>query len=370
MPPSINPCPAPASSGCTLRSRIPPKRPNIGEHDDKPFISFEYVEGGSLARRIAEQPVSIRRAARVAHELAVAVHYAHERGIIHRDLKPANVLLTEDGQAKIVDFGLAKYREAESGQTKTGDIMGTPSYMAPEQAMGRSKAVGPATDVYAIGAVLYELLTGRPPFAAATPVDTLLQVMEKEPVPLRELNAEVTRDLETICLKCLQKEPGQRYAGADALADDLRRFLDDEPIKARPPGWLARANRWIGGHQALGLFYLMAASALVVHLMYYGLVRQRIFALETVSSAAVLAVVLPLVLVVLAAFVQARFWAIAVTSLPLALAAVLWWLLGAPAWFGLFGVLTVIFLAGTLVGLTVANWRLTLIVMLPLLTIS
>src|SRR5262249_46212362 len=153
--------------------------------------------------------------------------------------------------------------------------------------------------------------------------------------------------------KCLQKDPGQRYSGADALADDLRRFLDDEPIKARPPGWLAWANRWIGRHQALGLFYVMALSALVVHLLYYGVVRQRIFAVETVSTPAVLAVVLPQVLIVLTAFVSATLWAFAVTSLPLALAAGLWWLLGTPAWFSLFAVLTVVVLTGTLVGLGV-----------------
>jgi serine/threonine protein kinase len=171
------------------------------------------------------------------------VQAAHERQIVHRDLKPANVLLSEDGTPKVSDFGLAK-QLGEAGQTASGAIMGTPSYMAPEQAEGKSKAVGPAADVYALGAILYECLTGRPPFKAATPVDTLMQVVRDEPVPVRRLQPKVPKDLETICHKCLRKQPGQRYATAKALAEDLHRFQDGKPIVARPVGRLRRLFKW------------------------------------------------------------------------------------------------------------------------------
>src|SRR5207248_2359362 len=184
------------------------------------------------------------QAAQLVESLARAVHDAHRRGVIHRDLKPANVLLTADGQAKITDFGLVKRLQADTSPTRTGEILGTPNYMAPEQTTGQAKRIGPAVDIYALGAILYEMLTGRPPFLGETPLETLRQVQSQEPVPPRRLQPTVPRDLETICLKCLHKEPGQRYPCAAELADDLRRFLEGEPIRARRPTVRERLARW------------------------------------------------------------------------------------------------------------------------------
>jgi queuosine biosynthesis protein QueC len=219
----------------------------VGEHQGLPYLSLEFVEGGSLEKRLGGTPLSPAEAAALVEKLARAMQAAHEAGVVHRDLKPANVLLSaacgfalaasEEASAKpqaaipkITDFGLAKKLD-EQGQTRTGAIMGTPSYMAPERASG-SKDVGPAADVYALGAILYECLTGRPPFRAATSFDTIMQVLGDEPVPPRRLVPGVPRDLETVCLKCLQKEPARRYVSAA----DLARFLADEPVRARRPG--------------------------------------------------------------------------------------------------------------------------------------
>ena len=215
----------------------------VGEHDGLPFFSLEFCPGGSLDRKLAGTPLPPKEAAALVELLARAMQEAHNRGVIHRDLKPANVLLAEDGTPKVTDFGLAK-QLGGSGQTQSGAILGTPSYMAPEQASGNSKDVGPATDVYALGAILYECLTGRPPFRAARPLDTILLVVSEEPVPPCRLAPNVPRDLETITLKCLQKSPGRRYPTAGTLADELRSFLDDRPITARPAGWPERAWRW------------------------------------------------------------------------------------------------------------------------------
>jgi WD40 repeat protein len=214
----------------------------VGEHDGLPFFSLEFCPGGSLDRELDGTPLRPREAAALAERLARAVDAAHAKGVVHRDLKPANVLLAENGIPKVTDFGLAK-RLDTAGQTASGAILGTPSYMAPEQAEGK-RLVGPAADIYALGALLYEFLTGRPPFRAETPLDTVRQVISDEPVPPSRLRPTLPRDLETICLKCLQKDPGKRYASARALGNDLSRFLHGEPIKARPIGPVARLWRW------------------------------------------------------------------------------------------------------------------------------
>ncbi|HKB35594.1 MAG TPA: serine/threonine-protein kinase [Gemmataceae bacterium] len=204
----------------------------VGEHEGAPFMALELVVGGSLATALDGTPLPPRRAAELVLALAEAVKHAHERGIVHRDLKPANVLLADDGTPKIADFGLARRLGSDEGLTQTGAVLGSPSYMAPEQAEG-SREVGPAADVYALGAILYELLTGRPPFLAETLLETLAQVREHDPVAPRDLQPRVPNDLNTICLKCLEKDRAHRYLTAAALADDLHRFLDGEPINAR-----------------------------------------------------------------------------------------------------------------------------------------
>ncbi|HZY86588.1 MAG TPA: protein kinase [Gemmataceae bacterium] len=210
----------------------------VGETGGRPFLALEFAPGGSLEGRLLGAPQPARPAAALLEPLARAVHAAHRAGVVHRDLKPGNVLFAEDGTPKIADFGLAKWLNADDGQTRTDDILGTPSYMAPEQARGGSAAVGPAADVYALGAILYELLTGRPPFQGETVWDTLEQVVGRDPAPPRQLAPKAPRDLETICLKCLHKDPTRRYGSADELADDLARFLACRPILARPtPAW-------------------------------------------------------------------------------------------------------------------------------------
>ncbi len=209
----------------------------VGEFDGRPYFAMEFVPGGSLAKLLEKKPLAARAAAELVVTLARAMQHAHERGIIHRDLKPANIMLAADGAPKIMDFGLAKGGGSVS-DTATYAILGTPSYMAPEQAGGGSRDVGPTADVYALGSILYEALTGRPPFRAASVLDTIQLVTETDPVPPGDLTVNLPRDVETITLKCLQKEPSKRYITAAALADDLQRFLDDQPILARPvPVW-------------------------------------------------------------------------------------------------------------------------------------
>jgi serine/threonine-protein kinase len=247
-----------------------------GEADGKPFFSLEFCGGGNLAHRLDGTPWPAERAAGLLATLARAVHAAHRRGVVHRDLKPANILLTEDDTLKVSDFGLAK-RLDHAGVTRTGDVMGTPSYMAPEQAGDGKHPIGPATDVWALGAILYELLTGRPPFKAATPLDTILQVIAEDPVPPSRLVRGLPRDLETVCLSCLNKDPRRRYASAEALADDLGRFLRGEPVSARRLGVWERALRWArrrpAAASALAVGVAAAAALLASGLVYHARLR-------------------------------------------------------------------------------------------------
>ncbi len=243
------------------------KHPNIvqihevGEHAGCPFLVLELVEGPNLARSLAGTPQAIARAVELVETLARAMHSAHCHGVIHRDLNPANILLTADGMAKITDFGLAKIVIGGEGlRTQTGELLGTPSYMAPEQAVSRHRAMGAATDVYALGAILYEVLTGRPPFKAESMMETLRQVMADEPVAPSRLRPRLPRDLETICLKCLRKEPAQRYDGAMALADELRRFREGRPILARRSSAPERLWRWCRRNPGLASANIAAAG--------------------------------------------------------------------------------------------------------------
>jgi WD40 repeat protein len=234
--------------------------------DGRPYLVMEYIDGEPLDRYCDRHRLGTRERVQLLLAVCAAVQHAHERGVVHRDLKPANVLVTADGAPKVTDFGLAKRLEgspADASPTQTGAVLGTPSYMAPEQAGGVTKQVGPAADVYALGAILYKLVTGRPPFRAATPLDTLLQVLSEEPVPPSRLHPKLARDLETICLKCLQKEPPKRYASALDLAEDLGRFLRGEPIQARPVGRVERLWRWCRRHPARAAAAVLAVVTLV-----------------------------------------------------------------------------------------------------------
>ena len=235
----------------------------IGEVDGLPFVSLELLEGGSLADRLEGTPQPARPTAELLITLARAVQVAHDVGIVHRDLKPSNVLFTEDGTPILTDFGLAKRIDSDSRQTETGQILGSPSYMAPEQARGHTREIGPAADVYALGAILYEMLTGRPPFKGETPMETARQVIEDEVVPPSQLVPKVARDLETICLHCLKKEPAKRYDLARALAEDLENFLANRPIKARRTPFWERGVKLARRHPiAATLFTLALAAAL------------------------------------------------------------------------------------------------------------
>jgi serine/threonine-protein kinase len=229
----------------------------LGTCGDQPYFALEFCPGGSLAGKLAGTPLPPKDAAALVEQIAGAIQAAHTKGIVHRDLKPDNVLFAADGTPKVTDFGLARRVEGDSGLTRTGAIMGTPSYMAPEQAAGK-KEIGPAADVWALGAILYECLTGRPPFRAATALDTVVQVASDEPVPPRKLVTGVQRDVETICLKCLQKEPGKRYASAEAMADDLKRFLNGEPITARPVSLDERIWKWVKKRPGVAVLLVIA----------------------------------------------------------------------------------------------------------------
>jgi tetratricopeptide (TPR) repeat protein len=253
----------------------------VGTYGGLPYLALEYVEGGNLAQKLDRGPLPPDQAAPLLETVARAIHHAHQQGIVHRDLKPANVLLSFSGRSesgpgdaplneavpKVADFGLAKRLDVDLGQTHSGAVVGTPTYMAPEQAAGQNRAIGPAADVHALGVLLYETLTGRPPFRGASVLETLGQVLTQEPVPPRHLQPRVPRDLETICLKCLRKEPHRRYASAEALADDLRRWRAGEPIHARPtPAW-ERGLKWARRRRttaALLVVSTLAVAGLVV----------------------------------------------------------------------------------------------------------
>jgi tRNA A-37 threonylcarbamoyl transferase component Bud32 len=248
----------------------------VGEHDAQPFLAMELVEGESLAQKLARSLLPAHQAAGLIETLARAIHAAHERDIVHRDLKPSNVLLTGAGEPKITDFGLAKCLDNDSGPTRTGEIMGTPSYLAPEQAAGKAREVGPAADVWALGTILYEAITGRPPFQGESTLDTLTQVRLCDPVPPSRLQPRVPRDLETVCLKCLEKEPRQRYPSALALADDLGRFRAGEPVRARPASLAERGLKWVKRRPAQAALAAVSATALLALLAVWAALTARL----------------------------------------------------------------------------------------------
>ncbi len=267
----------------------------VGHHEGRPFIALEYVDGGTLAESLAGKPQPARVAAALVEQLARAVHHAHQQGVVHRDLKPANVLLAAGGLApdgkplaaipKITDFGLSRRVQLEAGLTGTGEVLGTPAYMAPEQASGQARRAGPAADVYALGAILYECLTGRPPFSASRPAELLLKVINEEPPPLTAGKVKVPRDLEAVCLRCLRKDPKARYASAEALADDLHRFLEGRPVAARPVGASESLGRWVRRHPAatllVAVLVLMTAAAFGLVLEQWRLAVEERHAVES-----------------------------------------------------------------------------------------
>src|SRR5213075_2522478 len=217
----------------------------VGERDGSCYFSMKFVEGGQLDEVVRRAPMSVRQAAELIAKVARTVHYAHQHGILHRDIKPGNILLDGKGEPHLTDFGLARLVETESTVTRTMEVLGTPSYMAHEQAVGNNARISSATDVYGVGAVLYQLLTGQPPFAGGTTYETIKLLLDTEPRQPRLLNPKLDRDLSTICLKCLEKDPQRRYSSALALAEDLERWLKHEPIQARRTGVLTRGKKWL-----------------------------------------------------------------------------------------------------------------------------
>jgi len=241
----------------------------VGERDGSCYFSMKFVEGGQLDEVSRRRPISIRHAAELIAKVARTVHYAHEHGILHRDIKPGNILLDDKGEPHLTDFGLARLVETESTMTRTLEVLGTPSYMAPEQAAGNNTQLTSATDVYGLGAVFYQLLTGQPPFAGGTTYETIKLLLDTEPRQPRLLNPKIDRDLSTICLKCLEKDPKQRYSSALALAEDLERWLKHEPIQARRTGLFARGKKWVQRNPssallAASLVALVAAAGWII----------------------------------------------------------------------------------------------------------
>jgi hypothetical protein len=303
----------------------------VGTGATCPYMVLEYCPGGSLTKILDGQPWEAEKAARLVEQLARTMHAAHLAGIIHRDLKPANILLSQEGPmgsgvsftgvtegmvdasgqtgwtAKITDFGLAK-RLGETGErTRTGAILGTPEYMAPEQAAGKPRTIGPLVDVYALGVILYELLTGQLPLRADSPLNTILLVMEQEPTAPRTINPSIPRNLETICLKCLHKDASKRYESALALADDLRRHLDGEAIQARPPSLIERINRHLKRRPGLILAYTVFAIALLIYLQLHQFFVPVMFVMGGVSQTGVKYAAFPAAAAMMALLVVADF---------------------------------------------------------------
>src|SRR5437667_5133189 len=235
----------------------------VGERDGSCYFSMKFVEGGQLDAVIRRTPMSVRKAAELIANVARIVHYGHEHGILHRDIKPGKILLNAKGDPHLTDFGLARLVESESSVTQTLEVLGTPSYMAPEQAVGNNAAVSSVTDVYGLGAVLYQLLTGQPPFAGGTTYETIKLLLDTEPRQPRQLNPKIDRDLSTICLKCLEKDPMRRYSSALALAEDLEHWLKHEPIQARRTGIFARGKKWVRRNPSIAVLAAMLLALAV-----------------------------------------------------------------------------------------------------------
>src|SRR6516165_3329744 len=233
----------------------------VAEGDGSCYFSMKFVEGGQLDEVARREPMSIRQGMELIAKVARTVHYAHEHGILHRDIKPGNILLDAKGEPHLTDFGLARLVESDSSVTHTLDVLGTPSYMAPEQAVGNNAGISSVTDVYGLGAVLYQLLTGQPPFAGGATYETIKLLLDTEPKQPRLINPKIDRDLSTICLKCLEKDPKRRYSSALALAEDLERWLKHEPIQARHTGVFARGKKWVRRNPTSAL---LSASLLVL----------------------------------------------------------------------------------------------------------
>lgn len=255
---------------------------SAGLTGDEPYFVMEFVDGPTLDDH-ARDPLGDAKAAELVSRLCEAVEYCHQQGVIHRDLKPSNILMTSKGQPKIADFGLAKALHRDDSATRTGEILGTPGYMSPEQAGGVVKSIGPTCDVYGLGAILYRLLTGRAPFVSPEPFQTVIQVLADDPIPPRQLNRSVSRDLETICLKCLEKKTSKRYESARELQEDLQRFLDGKPIRARPHSWLQVSGKWMRRHPAISVS--IAALVLTIAGALIGLVmHNRVLSRELARS--------------------------------------------------------------------------------------
>src|SRR5215831_8192129 len=258
----------------------------VGERDGFCYFSMQFIEGGQLDEVVRDTPMSIRRAVELVAKVARTVHFAHEHGILHRDIKPGNILLDEQGEPHLTDFGLARLVETESTVTRTLEVLGTPSYMAPEQATGSNTKLTNATDVYGLGAVLYQLLTGYLPFVGGTPYETIKLVIDTEPRPPRSLNPKIDRELSTICMKCLEKDPKRRYSSALALSEDLDHWLKHEPIQAKPSGVFTHSRKWVRRNPAIAA--LIASLAALAAAMGWNVWESGLFGAAPEKSIAVL----------------------------------------------------------------------------------